>query len=107
MLKRMKNKETIAKNIVKNLTDFSGTRSQDRHIHYEECRKIGLKIELMEKDQKLQDLILTVHHCYMHALMNTPVLKIIENHGGEAFMKNSVQMNMPFPMMLAPQPVTR
>ena len=43
---------------------------------------MGLKILEIESDQNLQDLILTVHHCYMHALMNTPAIKIIENHAG-------------------------
>jgi hypothetical protein len=48
---------------------------------------MGLKLERIEADKDLQDLILTVHHCYMHALMNTPSFKMIENHKGIAFVK--------------------
>lgn len=40
-----------------------------RHIEFDECKKIGLKVNAIESDQMFQDLLLTVHHCYMHALM--------------------------------------
>lgn len=77
--------------IVKLLSDAEGHRSHNRHIHYEECVDIGLNVKLLEdmKDRvhDLQDLILTVHHCYMHSLMNTQSFKIIENHEGVAFVK--------------------
>jgi serine dehydrogenase proteinase len=87
MLDGKPNKEALADQIVDKLTDFSGTKAHSRHIHYHECRSIGLKIELLEDDQNLQNLVLSVHHCYMHALMNTPAFKIIENHKGVAFIK--------------------
>jgi hypothetical protein len=42
---------------------------------------------MMEDDDNLQDLILTIHHCYMQTLMNSKAYKIIENHLGVAFIK--------------------
>ncbi len=48
---------------------------------------MGLKVKLIEDDKKLQDLVLTVHHCFMHSIMNTPSYKLIENHLGAAFVK--------------------
>ena len=50
---------------------------------------IGLTIEHIESDadQQFQDLVLTVHHCYMHTFKNTPAIKIIENHAGAALIK--------------------
>ena len=51
---------------------------------------MGLKVEKIEDDPELQDLILTVHHCYMHSLMNTNSFKMIENHLGVAFVKQRV-----------------
>ena len=51
---------------------------------------MGLKVSLIEDDQNLQDVVLTVHHCFMHTLMNTPSFKIIENHKGSAFVKQQV-----------------
>jgi hypothetical protein len=81
------NAKKTAAFIVRKLTDFTGNRTHSRHIHYEECVKIGLKVSLVEDDQELQDLVLTVHHCYMHSLTNTTSFKMIENHRGNAFVK--------------------
>lgn len=88
-----------SKQIVKALTHYTKNKTHDRHIHIDECQKIGLKVTLLEEakdgtgksDQELQDLVLTVHHCYMHTLMNTPTYKIIENHLGVGIMKNQAQ----------------
>jgi len=80
-----------AREIVSLLSDAESNRSHNRHIHYEECKEIGLNVQLLEDLPKVvfdfQDLVLTVHHCYMHALMNTTSFKIIENHEGVAFVK--------------------
>jgi hypothetical protein len=78
-----------ARLIVKKLTDYSGNKGHDRHIDFDECKKIGLKVSSLESDQELQDLVLTVHHCYMHSLMNTQAFKIIENQQGAAFVKQA------------------
>jgi len=79
-----------SKKIVRKLTDYRGNKTHARHIHFDELRDMGLKISLIEDTQWLQDLVLTVHHCYMHALMNTPSFKIIENHLGSAFVKQQM-----------------
>jgi hypothetical protein len=79
--------EIKAKHIVGRLTDYTGNRTHETHLHFEDCKEIGLEVELIEVDSKLQDSVLTVHHCFMHALMNTPSFKIIENHLGTAFVK--------------------
>ena len=85
-----------AAKIVRSLSHYSKNRTHDRHLHYEDCHRIGLNVKLVEeaigldgnKDSDFQDLILTVHHCYMHALMNTAAYKIIENHKGVGMSKN-------------------
>lgn len=77
-----------AEKIVGKLTDFSGNRTHDRHIHLDECKKMGLKVQEIESAPELQDLVLTVHHCYMHSLMNSTAYKIIENHLGAALIKH-------------------
>lgn len=79
----------------KALLDYRGNRSHSRHFHLEDCRKIGLLVDRIEDDPELQDLVLTVHHCYMHALMNTQAFKIIENHHGTAFVKQQVAVAAP------------
>lgn len=55
-----------ARKIVKDLSNYQKNRVHDRHIHHEECTAMGLKIKMIESDPTLQDLVLTVHHCYMH-----------------------------------------
>jgi len=77
-----------ARNVVKKLTDYSGNKSHDRHIHIDECRQMGLKIISLEDDPDFQDLVLTIHHCYMHIFQNLPAYKCIENHLGVALFKN-------------------
>lgn len=89
------NASNKAKKIVKQLTDYTGNKGHDRHIHRDECEAMGLKIEKVEADQTLQDLLLPVHHCYMHSLTNTPSFKIIENHIGAAFIKQAQLMQVP------------
>ena len=75
--------------IVHELTDFTGNKGHDRHIVYDECVAYGLNVEPLETDQTYQDLVLSIHHCYMQALMNTAAYKIIENHLGIAMVKNA------------------
>lgn len=73
--------------IIAALTEYDEVQLHERQIGYHEARDIGLNIQLLEDDQELQDLVLTVHHCYVHTLSNTSAFKIIENHQGAAFMK--------------------
>lgn len=95
-----------AAKIVRSLTDYSKNKTHDRHIHFEECEKMGLNVRLIEdakdksghnKDEMFQDLILTVHHCYMHLMMNTPVFKAIENHMGIGYFKHQPMVQVPKP----------
>jgi len=86
-----------ARKIVKHLTDYRGNRTHNRHISRDECENVGLEIEKIESDPTLQDLILTVHHCYMHALMNTTSFKMIENHTGAALVKKIKQQVVAVP----------
>ncbi len=81
-----------AKGIVENLSSYDKNKTHNRHIHFQECFDMGLDVDLIEDDPKLQDLVLTVHHCYMHSLMNTPSFKMIENHLGLAFVKQQAVM---------------
>jgi ATP-dependent protease ClpP protease subunit len=87
MFRGRPNARKKARAVVKKLTDYSGNKTHDRHIEFDECKRIGLTVTAIEADQQLQDLVLTVHHCYMHSLMNTASYKIIENYLGAAFVK--------------------
>ncbi len=86
-----------AKSIVRKLTDYTGNKTHERHIHMDECKSIGLRVIAIEDDPILQDLVLTVHHCFMHSIMNTNSFKIIENHAGTAFVKQVQTIVQPVP----------
>ena len=78
-------------------------KAHNTHFQIDECLKAGLIIERLEDDQTLQDITLTIHHCYMHTLSNTPAFKIIENQLGRAMVKiQQQQFFMPAPMAGAP-----
>jgi hypothetical protein len=79
-----------ASKVVKALSSPELVRSHSRHIHMDDCKKLGLKIVELEKDQTLQDLVLTIHHTFMQTFSEAPmVVKIIENHKGVAMVRNA------------------
>ncbi len=81
LMRNMCNKDrTLAKKILKEFSDHKINKSHSRHISKDKCKEIGLKIVDMEDDNDLQDLILTVHHSFMHTFAHTNSTKIVENH---------------------------
>lgn len=80
--------KALADGIVNNLGSKSTHKVHARHIHVDDLKNMGLVIKTIEDDQVLQDLILSVHHCYMHTLAATSAYKIIENHIGQAIFHN-------------------
>jgi hypothetical protein len=76
-----------AQKILKEISDHKSSKSHSRHISKERCKEIGLSIVDMEADNTLQDLILTVHHAFMHTFSSAPVTKIVENHLGIAYVE--------------------
>lgn len=96
-----------AQSVVDALSDGDEHKSHNRHIPIAKCKEIGLRVKALEEDNTLQDLVLSVHHCYMFLMMNTPAFKIIENHNGAAFVKSQqvpVQMLPQLVQQRPPQP---
>jgi ATP-dependent protease ClpP protease subunit len=87
MLKDKKDNAALADKIIKDLGDHALTKSHARHLSASRCRDVGLTIEMLEDDQKLQDAVLTVHHACIHTLSSTGGFKIIENHEGKAYIQ--------------------
>jgi Serine dehydrogenase proteinase len=78
-----------ASNIVKALSDYDSMKNHGRHVHVDQCRDLKLRVIDLESDQKLQDLVLTVHHAFMLAMGEAgQVTKIVENHNGVALVSN-------------------
>lgn len=84
-------KQAKAKKVTKALSDYAANKTHDRHFDADACKKMGLTIMDLESDPTLQDLVLTVHHCYMNFLMNSAAYKIIENHNAIALIKTMAQ----------------
>jgi membrane-bound ClpP family serine protease len=84
------NKEDTSKRIsiiLTELGDHALTKSHARHISSQRCKDIGLKIDMLEDDQRLQEAVLTLHHITMHTLINTSAIKIVENQNGKALVQ--------------------
>ncbi|MPW31259.1 S49 family peptidase [Agarivorans sp. B2Z047] len=76
--------EAKAQDIVSFLNEHEASKTHARHINIDEAKNCGLSISDLEEDPTLQDLVLTVHHCFMHTFANSNAAKIIENHEGNA-----------------------
>lgn len=74
--------------IIKIFSDHTEQKSHSRHISRNACISANLNIEELEANQSLQEAVLTTHHAFMHTFLNTPAVKIIENHIGEAYIEH-------------------
>ncbi|MCY4038899.1 MAG: hypothetical protein OXF09_05525 [Hyphomicrobiales bacterium] len=90
MLKEHPEATAKSKEIAETLGDLERNKSHGRRFHYMDCKNMGLEIEMLEDKQELQDLVLSVHHCYMHAMgTKDSVMKVIENHKENIWGKQS------------------
>lgn len=71
----------IAK-ILKYLNNNQDTKLHSRHIDALKAKEIGLNVIDLESNDKLQDAVLSIHHCYMHTFSNSNAVKIIESQTG-------------------------
>ncbi len=72
--------------IISGLIDFENTQSHGQQIDINKARDLGINVTELEKDQKLQDLVLTIHHCCMYTFSSTGCLKIIENSDNASYL---------------------
>lgn len=62
--------------------------SHSRHLSKKDCKDVGLNIVDLEENQKLQDAVLSLHHCYMILFDKFLVSKVVENHIGGLYIQN-------------------
>ncbi|HML76483.1 MAG TPA: hypothetical protein PKB02_18470, partial [Anaerohalosphaeraceae bacterium] len=89
-----------AKTISDALSNHSEFKSHGRHISRDDARKLGLIVDNLEANEKVQDLALSVFHATTHTFNGTPAAKIIENHLGRAFIKSINIAPLPKPPTL-------
>jgi hypothetical protein len=64
---------------------------------------MGLAVVALERDQTLQDLVLSVFHATMHVFSaSQQPAKIVENHLGRAFVKSQQMIQVPQILQLQP-----
>lgn len=68
--------------ILSQFVEHTRSKSHNRHISKETCKDVGLNIFDLEDDERLQDLVLSLHHCYMITFDKTIIVKAVENHFG-------------------------
>ena len=81
MFKEDQDMDIKVNKILEQLNNHDDTKSHSRHIHLKQAKDIGLNIKVIEQDfdKDFQDLVLTVHHAFMHTFSNSNAIKIIEN----------------------------
>jgi hypothetical protein len=63
----------------------SNNNSHGRHFGYEFCKNLGLKVEQLEADPDLQDLVLGIHHAMELAVSDNDLAKFIISQKGEHY----------------------
>jgi hypothetical protein len=91
---------TLADGVLDELSSHQKTKTHSRHIHCEEARSMGLNVLTLEGDfdDEFQDLVLTIHHCFMHTFTQSASVKIIENHKGQRMVLHLKQAIQQIPM---------
>lgn len=97
MLRGRRNAAARAERIAEALSDHQRLLTHGRPLDRVRLRRLGMRIEDLERDQQLQDLVLTVYHATMHTFSATQATKIIENQHGRAFIKRVVEAVIPIP----------
>lgn len=82
-------RESKADRVASELTNYEELNSHGRRLNASRLQSLGLKVTMLESDQHLQDLVLSVHHAVNHTMNHTGVIKIEENHLGRAFIRRA------------------
>lgn len=80
--------QASAERVADYLTNWEQFKSHSRRIDRDDLRALDLNIVDLEADQELQDRVLSVHHSVNHLIDATPVVKLVENHNGKAFVRS-------------------
>ena len=86
MFKNETGKNRTIKKIMDELADHDASKVHDRHYDYSKCKKLGLKVVMLEDNQLFQEAVLSVYHSYLLTIYRLPnIIKIIENSNGQSF----------------------
>lgn len=71
------------------------SKSHNRHINPTQAQAVGLNVVMLENDNKLQDIVLTLHHSLILTFAQTAAVKLIENDKGVAHVFAAQQVAVP------------
>ena len=91
MFADQEDKASLIEKLLTFLNNNEHTKMHSRHINNKKAKEIGLKITDLESNNEFQDVVLSIHHCYMHTFANSNAVKIIENHNGIATILNEAR----------------
>ena len=90
MLKEDRDAAKKIDGIVSVFASHKNSKMHDRHISPEEAAHVGLNVQLIEGDPKLQDLVLSVHHAATNYCKNENYARFFSNvRGLGLFVRNS------------------
>jgi hypothetical protein len=81
-----------ADRIISELGNHALTKSHSRHISFKRARELGIKVielEELDRENDLQDAVLSIHHICIQTLTSTQAVKIIENQDGIAYIQGA------------------
>lgn len=64
--------------------------SHGRHLNYKDCVAAGLKIESLEANQMIQDLVLSIYHSMTICGSQTPMCKMICSQNNKRYIANGI-----------------
>ena len=105
MFKEEPDATTKSEKIAEYLSDHNNFKTHGRGLNYKDLSRLGLKIQLLEDDQNLQDRVLSVFHAYDLTFDKTDAVKIIENHKGKARITMQRETSMFLPPMVPFSPL--
>ena len=87
VLERTISNDDVREKIKGLFNDNSVSKLHSRHYSKEKVKKVGLNVIDLESDQKLQDLVLSLHHSYIITLEHSLITKIVENQIGSTYIR--------------------
>lgn len=85
MFANQKDPMLSAKKTTSELMNYKDTSEHGHHFMKQKCKDVGLLVEDLEADQKLQEIVLTVHHGYVASFARSRSIKFIENSNGSSW----------------------
>jgi len=95
MFKGDDDKNAKAGEIAKWLANHTEFKTHARHISRGDIEENGLVVQHLEKNQREQDVFLSIFHAVTHTFNMTSAVKIMENHLGASFIKQVAALPLP------------